>query len=92
MANDETREARAGVGGPEDTIRSIYAARSAVSGTPSGGDFAGIKIADPDQSLRAAYLSHLFKAPEQVPREARPSDNVLRRAYVAHIMAHAASR
>jgi len=85
------KEARAGA--PEDRIRSIYAARSAASGASSGGDFAGIKTSDPDRSLRAAYLSHLSKPAEAVPREGGGlTETVLRRAYVAHIKADAGSR
>ena len=57
-----------------------------------GGDFARIKTSEPDQSLCAAYMSHLFKAKEQVPREAGPSESVLRRVYVAHIIADAGAR
>ena len=92
MAKDETRAARAGVGGPQDMIRSIYAARSAAAGTSSGGDFARIKISNPDHSLRAAYVSHLSKPKEEAPRDAGPSENVLRKAYVAHIIADAGAR
>ena len=85
------KEARAG--GPEDRIRSIYAARSAASGMSSGGDFASIKIADPNRTLRAAYMSHLSKPTEQAPREGGGlTETVLRRAYVAHIKADAGSR
>jgi hypothetical protein len=93
MAEDEVREARAELREPQDTIRSIYAARSAVSGMPSTGDFAGIKTADADQSLRSAYMSRLFKPKEEAPREGgRLSEDALRRAYIAHTIAGAGAR
>jgi hypothetical protein len=93
MAGSGTRETRAGAGGPEDRIRSIYAARSAASGRSTAGDFARLKSSDPERSLRAAYMSHLSKAKEAVPREAGGlSENVLRRAYVAHTIPGRRSR
>jgi len=92
MAKGGTREMRGGLGEPQDTIRSIYAARSAAADTSSSGDFAHMKTSDPDQSLRAGYMSHLFKPREEVPREASPSESVLRKAYVAHIIADRGSQ
>ena len=93
MAKAGPRETRAAVAEPQDRIRSIYAARSAASATPSGGDVARVKLANPDQSLRAAFLSHLSRAKEELPREGSPpSDSVLRRAYVADIRGGSGSR
>jgi hypothetical protein len=85
MAHDDTRGARAGVAEPQDRIRSIYAARSAASGLSAPGDFARIKTSDPDRSLRTAYMAHLFAARPVVALEASlPSEDALRRAYLAH--------
>jgi len=93
MARSGTRETRTGAGGPEDRIRSIYAARSAASGRSTTGDFVRIKSSDPDRSLRAAYLSHLSKSKEEAPREARgPGESALRKAYLARTIAHGRSR
>ena len=51
------------------------------------------KLSDPDQSLRAAYMAHLSKPKEEFPREGGGlSESVLRRAYVAHIIADTVSR
>lgn len=83
MARAGARET--GSVGPEGMIRSIYAARSAASGGSSAGDFARMKSADPDRSLRAAFLSRLSKSKQEAPREGGDlSQNVLRSAYVAH--------
>lgn len=87
------RERWTGAGEPQDRIRSIYAARSGASGASSAVDFTRMKLADPAQSLRMAYLSHLTPAKAETPREAADlSDNVLRRAFLAHTVGGTGSR
>ena len=63
------RERWTGAAEPQDRIRSIYAARSGASGASSAVDFTRMKLADPAQSLRMAYLSHLTPAKAETPRE-----------------------
>jgi hypothetical protein len=92
MAHDDTRGARAGAAEPRDRIRSIYAARSAAFATSAPGDFARIKTADPDRSLRTAYMAHLFTArAAAAPDASPPGEDALRRAYVAHAIGEPAS-
>jgi hypothetical protein len=88
-----TLAARAVLSGEENTIRSVYVARTAASAQGSPGDFGGTQAVGEGPTLRGAYMRHLFEfKAEAVGGEHLPADDTLRHVYVARTVGAAPSQ
>jgi hypothetical protein len=79
--------------GDQDTIRSVFVARTAASSAASVGGFAQMETTDDGLAVRGAYRARLAVVEAEVVAAAPPAENdVLRKAYLAHAVAEMAAQ